>query len=61
MGGVIIEGVRRRCEVMDVYMLRRVMKAVDKIDKKVTLGYLELLIKISNFIIQVNYDGHHKC
>jgi len=46
---------------MDVYMLRRVMKAVDKIDKKVTLGYLELLIKISDFVIQVNYDGHHKC
>ena len=46
---------------MDVYMLRRVMKAVDKIDKKVTLGYLELLTKIQNFIIQVNYGGHQQC
>jgi len=46
---------------MRVYMLRRVMKAVDKIDKKVTLGYLELLTEIQNFLIRVNDDGHHKC
>jgi hypothetical protein len=46
---------------MAVYMLRRVMKAVDKIDKKVTLGYLELLKEIQNLLIQVNYGGHSKC
>jgi hypothetical protein len=46
---------------MGVYMLRRGMKAVDKIDKKVTLGYLELLTEIQNFLIQARHGGHHKC
>lgn len=31
-----------------------------RIDKKVTLGYLELLAEIRNFFTQVNYDGRHK-
>jgi len=37
------------------------MEAVDKIDKKMTLGYLELLTEIQNFLLRVNYDEHHKC
>ena len=37
------------------------MEAVDKIDKKMTLGYLGLLTGIQNFLIRVNYDGRHKC
>ena len=52
---------RRRYEAIAEYVLRKGMNAVDKIDKKMTLGYLELLTEIQNFLLQVNYDGHHPC
>jgi hypothetical protein len=32
-----------------------------KIDKKVTLGYLKLLVRIHNLLIQSNYDRCYKC
>jgi phosphatidylserine/phosphatidylglycerophosphate/cardiolipin synthase-like enzyme len=32
-----------------------------KIDKKVTLGYLELLVQIQKPFIQSNYDGCYEC
>jgi hypothetical protein len=53
---------RKKSGVMDYKECQAIsLICSHEIDKKVTLGYLELLVEIRKPLIQVDYDGHNRC